>query len=218
MTSDDAKSPEEMKPTMNTSHASQVTGFNLKTAAELAGVSVSTMRRRRSELLKYGATVTEDGIWNIPITALEAAGLMQRTNPDPVREVGKETAQKAAPPQPEEVKASGVLTEALERIQELEREVLEHRHRAELAEVRLEAAEQRARAAEVLAEDRRKTLEVERRMLPPGPSSYAHSVPSRSLVPEAEQSATPRVGEQVPNTSITSQEVGRPSWWRRTFG
>lgn len=218
MTSDDAQSVAKMTPAVTGGQTRDMTGFNLKTAAELAGVSVSTMRRRRSELLQYGATVTEDGIWNIPITALEAAGLMQRTTPDPVAEPVEKESLQPIRLGPEETKTGNHLAEALERIQELEREALEQRHRAELAEVRLEAAEQRARAAEVLAEDRRKTLEVERRMLPPGPSAYAQPESSAPTVQEPKPPATNSLAERSPHTTTSQQESERQSWWRRTFG
>jgi hypothetical protein len=185
--------------------------FNLKEAAELTGLSVSTMRRRRGELAKLGATVTEDGIWSIPITALEAAGLLSTTRPektDQPEPSEQPQAPHGAPGSPSP--AAGVAQEraadgdALDRLRELEEELRDARerlakqerqrihdqHRAELAEVRQAAAEQRARAAEVLAEERRQTLEVERRMLTAGPSVYAPSWPS-SAAPPAEPQEQP---------------------------
>ena len=44
--------------------------FTLKSAAARAGVSVSTMRRRKSELEAAGATVDPSG-WMIPLRALQ---------------------------------------------------------------------------------------------------------------------------------------------------
>lgn len=46
-----------------------VTPLTLREAAEHAGVSVSTIRRRKQALLDAGATITPTG-WAIPITAL----------------------------------------------------------------------------------------------------------------------------------------------------
>lgn len=45
--------------------------LTLRAAADLAGVSVSTIRRRKSALIEAGATVEPSG-WAIPIAALKA--------------------------------------------------------------------------------------------------------------------------------------------------
>lgn len=58
--------------------------LGLKDAAVQCGVSVSTMRRHREELVKLGATVSEQGHWSIPIPALIAVGLMDRRTPPDV--------------------------------------------------------------------------------------------------------------------------------------
>lgn len=55
--------------------------LGLKDAAVQCGVSISTMRRHRYELVKLGATVSEQGRWSIPIPALIEAGLMDRRTP-----------------------------------------------------------------------------------------------------------------------------------------
>lgn len=55
--------------------------LGLKEAAVQCGVSVSTMRRHRDELVKLGATVSDQGHWRIPIPALITAGLMDRRTP-----------------------------------------------------------------------------------------------------------------------------------------
>ncbi len=49
--------------------------FTMKEAADVAGVSVSTLRRRRAELEGAGATITSAG-WQVPMTALIAVGLI----------------------------------------------------------------------------------------------------------------------------------------------
>jgi hypothetical protein len=52
--------------------------LGLAEAAKACGVSVSTLRRKRPELAANGAAQTAAG-WRIPITALIALGLMDRT-------------------------------------------------------------------------------------------------------------------------------------------
>ncbi|RLZ02286.1 hypothetical protein CWC38_11950 [Kocuria tytonicola] len=49
--------------------------FTMKEAADVAGVSVSTLRRRRAELEEAGATITSAG-WQVPMTALIAVSLI----------------------------------------------------------------------------------------------------------------------------------------------
>ena len=52
--------------------------LGLAEAAKACGVSVSTLRRKRPELVAHGAAQTAKG-WRIPVTALIALGLMDRT-------------------------------------------------------------------------------------------------------------------------------------------
>lgn len=52
--------------------------LGLAEAAKACGVSVSTLRRKRPELEANGAAQTAKG-WRIPVTALIALGLMDRT-------------------------------------------------------------------------------------------------------------------------------------------
>ena len=52
--------------------------LGLAEAAKACGVSVSTLRRKRPELSAHGAAQTANG-WRIPVTALIALGLMDRT-------------------------------------------------------------------------------------------------------------------------------------------
>jgi hypothetical protein len=61
----------------------------LKEAARVCGVSVATVRRRKDSLIAHGATTAEDG-WMIPIPALVAVGLLDRTSPpDTLPRVGQ---------------------------------------------------------------------------------------------------------------------------------
>lgn len=56
--------------------------MGLAEAAKACGVSVSTLRRKRTDLEAHGAAQTATG-WHIPITALIALGLMERVTPPP---------------------------------------------------------------------------------------------------------------------------------------
>lgn len=56
--------------------------MGLAEAAKACGVSVSTLRRKRTELVAHGAAQTASG-WHIPVTALIAVGLMERVTPPP---------------------------------------------------------------------------------------------------------------------------------------
>jgi hypothetical protein len=56
--------------------------MGLAEAAKACGVSVSTLRRKRTDLEAHGAAQTAAG-WHIPITALIAVGLMERVTPPP---------------------------------------------------------------------------------------------------------------------------------------
>lgn len=60
-----------MTPSHDTPSATPADTLTLKAAAERAGVSTSTVRRRKDALLAAGAEVTPAG-WSIPAAALEA--------------------------------------------------------------------------------------------------------------------------------------------------
>lgn len=114
--------------------------FTMKEAADMAGVSVSTLRRRRAELEEAGATITSAG-WQVPMTALIAVGLIHGE--------GFHTAPQPRPltpsaQSPDEAESTRRL---FERVRELETEVQEWRRRAEVAEAR---AEERRRALDAL--------------------------------------------------------------------
>jgi hypothetical protein len=170
--------------------------FTLKRAAEVAGVSPSTLRRHKDLLRQHGAMVTDHG-WKVPMSALIASGLMRRTTPPDE-------------PAPTPVIVSAPADhDAGERIRELEREALELRHRAELAE-------QRARAAEALAEERGRTLEIERRMLTAKPSAAPTApAPEPSSTTDSE---TPTPQQSAPTPEPPDPKPVHRSWWRRTFG
>lgn len=114
--------------------------FTMKEAADVAGVSVSTLRRRRAELEEAGATITSAG-WQVPMTALIAVGLIHGE--------GFRPAPQARPSMPSVHPSEGSESTGrlLERVRELETEVQEWRRRAEVAEAR---AEERRRALDAL--------------------------------------------------------------------
>lgn len=59
---------------MKSPTATPLTPLTLREAAARAGVSISTVRRRKSALLEAGATVAPTG-WSIPIAAFESVFL-----------------------------------------------------------------------------------------------------------------------------------------------
>jgi hypothetical protein len=127
---------------MTASTKSPVMG--LAEAARVCGVSVSTIRRRRAELEKLGAAQTAGG-WQIPVTALIAAGLMERTT---------------APPETPSVDTPGTPRDTpLLPINETLRQELEAL-RSQLVE-----AERRAAVAEAVAVERERIIEVQQTSL-----------------------------------------------------
>lgn len=165
--------------------------FGMRRAAEVAGVSVSTLRRNKELLQAHGAVIAADG-WQVPLSALVASGLMRRTTPP--------EASTAPSQQAETTRDPGALAEAHERIRELEREALELRFRAE--------------KAEAIAQERGSALEAERmalRMLTTGP-------PTVPAEPDPEPTPAPVSPPPAPEQTNPGPEPVRQSWWRRTFG
>lgn len=172
--------------------------FSMKQAAEVAGISVSTLRRRREDLVAAGADISPDG-WKVPMTALVACGLIAGEGPqlaerapllEPRHEDGQRNAEQAQQ-----------LEELTAQVRDLEHEVSEWRRRAEVAEAR---AEERGRALDAL----RVANETERmalRMLTAGNSFQAP--PQRVEEPRPTASGTP---EPAPRGE-PAEEVERPA-------
>ncbi len=159
--------------------------FSMKQAAQVAGISVSTLRRRRTDLIAAGADISPDG-WKVPMTALVACGLIAGEGPEAASRLASVTPRPGEGP-----KASGQsrqLEELTAQVRELEHEVGEWRRRAEVAEAR---AEERGRALDTL----RVANETERmalRMLTAGPSPAAPETPApQALAPERITPARP---------------------------
>lgn len=183
--------------------------FSMKQAAEVAGVSVSTLRRRRTDLIAAGADISPDG-WKVPVTALVACGLIAGEGPDVASRPASVT------PRPREAhEASGQshqLEELSAQVRELEREVGEWRRRAEVAEAR---AEERGRALDAL----RVANETERmalRMLTVGTSTPAPVQPAQESTPAADP-ATPPPAPQASATGAQPQASPREGPPRKGF-
>lgn len=177
--------------------------FTMKEAADVAGVSVSTLRRRRTELEEAGATITSAG-WQVPMTALIAVGLIHGE--------GFHTAPQARPStpsaqSPDEAKSTGRL---LERVRELEAEVQEWRRRAEVAEAR---AEERRRALDAL-QIANETERIALRMLT-GQSSHTPQAPTAPEPARARPAEEPEASPG-PTTPAPPQEP-RLGFFSRIF-
>ncbi len=154
--------------------------FTVSQAAEVCQVSRKTITRRYEQLKEGGAYKDKAGQWAIPVAALLHAGLTP----------GRPAAPDAVPST--QVSALGQQDTATAlRVAELEAQVTEYRHRAEVAEQL--AAERSARV-----EDLRQAL----RMLEAGPArpEPVPPVPVVSLGPEPIPSVLP---------------PSRPRWWQR---
>ncbi len=116
--------------------------IGLAEAARACGVSESTLRRKRAELLELGASHGPKG-WSIPIPALVQLGLMKSTTaPD---SVASPDSSRAAP-------VEGFMAPSM-------------RNDLEALRGALAAAEQRAAVAEAVALERERIIEVQAQAL-----------------------------------------------------
>ena len=173
--------------------------FTMKEAADVAGVSVSTLRRRRTELEKAGATITSTG-WQVPITALIAVGLIHGEGFRPAPQARPST------PSVQPAEGSESTGRLLERVRELEAEIQEWRRRAEVAEAR---AEERRRALDAL-QTANETERMALRMLT-GQSSHTPQTPA------AQEPAHPTPTTEEPGTYREPAAPAVPSEPRRGF-
>jgi hypothetical protein len=192
------RAPSSTVPSPDRAPRSTLTGpptVGLKEAARLCRVSVATVRRRREQLEAAGATAAEDG-WTIPIPALVAVGLLDRTTPP-----GEGAASGVAPATTPgtDTTESPALTELREQLD------AERRARAE--------AEHRARLAEAIAQERGRALEDTRlalRALTAGPSAQQTPPRPAEAPPTAEQ---PTTGPN-PHPAPSERPRGRLAAWR----
>ena len=166
--------------------------FSMKQAAQVAGISVSTLRRRRTDPIAAGADISPDG-WKVPMTALVACGLIDGEGPEAASRPASVTPRLGQSPG-----ASGQsrqLDELTAQVRELEREVGEWRRRAEVAEAR---AEERGRALDAL----RIANETERmalRMLTAGTTTASPAQLPQESTPVAQATTPP--SSPVPETA-----------------
>lgn len=164
--------------------------FSLKEAAEVAGVSVSTLRRRKDALTEAGAITAETG-WQVPMTALIAAGLIAGEGGSPASGASRSA-------------GTSEVSDLRRRIAELEQLTADLRRRAEVAEA---VADERQRALDIV----RLANESERmalRMLTGGKGSAGEQTEH-----EDRRFDPPR----HPSTQEPSAP-SKPGVWRRMFG
>lgn len=164
--------------------------FSLKEAAEVAGVSVSTLRRRKAALTEAGAITAETG-WQVPMTALIATGLIAGEGGSPALE---ESSSEGSPE----------VSKLRERVAELEQLTADLRRRAEVAEA---VAAERQRALDIV----RLANESERmalRMLTGG------MAPANERAEHEDR----RADRPKPSPAQESPAPAKPGVWRRMFG
>lgn len=184
-----SKDPQMHKDAFGASGGS-VPIFTMREAARAAGVSTSTLRRKKAALLEAGAVISDTG-WQVPMTALIAAGLIAGEGSGPERtedQPGKDS---------ETVRLH-------ERIAELEHQVSELRHRAETAEAIAAERQQTVDVLRVANETERMAL----RMLTSGKTSASEQTEN-----EDRRADPPR-----PSPVQEPPAPAKPGVWRRVFG
>jgi len=161
--------------------------FTVSQAAEVCQVSRKTITRRYEQLKLGGAYKDKAGQWAIPMAALLHAGLR------PGRPAAPDTVPST------QVSALGQQDTATGlRVVELEAQVTEYRHRAEVAEQL--AAERSARV-----EDLRQAL----RMLEAGRPTYADARPDAPAGPPADPGADASTGPRMVATLAAGRSLIR---------
>lgn len=184
-----------------------VTGtLSLKAAATACGVSESTIRRNRAKLRENGARQTQRG-WEIPVSALIAAGLME----------APQTPRRSTPPASSNESPLTTQLDALrDDLADARADAREHRARVELLDRergelirRAEAAEATAREATAAAAALAltvKTLESARQQVETGRQNHldAHQAESEA--------------GQVPKGGSTDQRISQEPSVRSVWG
>lgn len=166
--------------------------FTMREAAEVAGISVSTLRRRRSELMAAGAVIEASG-WQVPITALIAAGLVPGEGDYPPRTQSPAIAgaESSAHPAPEQEAA---VQQLQGQVRELTEQVAEWRRRAEVAEARAEERGQSLESLRMANETERMALRMLTGATSPPAESSAFATASKHPAgpqPESPQRKAP---------------------------
>ena len=145
MTPSETQSPTAVTPTMTPTVETQVRPtadgptVGLFDAAEICGVSVSTLRRKREFLLKHGAHQDRRGRWRIPVALLVDMGLLDRVTPSETQSPTAVTPT-MTPTVETQVRptADGPLIDLRDQLEEAKSQLLTTEHRLEVAEARLE--------------------------------------------------------------------------------
>lgn len=201
-----------LKPVMRPSTKPPVMG--LADAARVCGVSVSTVRRKREELVQYGAAQTAKG-WQIPVTALIAVGLMDRTT---------------APGEPPSVDTPDAPYDASDASDAPIDTRTEPLIELESLRSQLADAERRAAVAEAIAAERERIIQIQQaslRMLEAGrpkPETPGFERSESSAPPSGSSQQVPGVAgtagnssERPPADTPRGTPQGAP-FWRRWFG
>jgi hypothetical protein len=157
--------------------------LGLAEAAKACGVSVSTLRRKRPELAANGAAQTANG-WRIPVTALIALGLMDRTTD------ARHDSQHDTPMTPTTTPPSDALTAQLDAL------------RAALAD-----AEQRAAVAEAVAAERERMIQTQAMALRMLEASKAPATPTPTAPTEPIESPMQAPSKEDP------KHAPKRAWW-----
>lgn len=158
--------------------------LGLAEAAKACGVSVSTLRRKRPELLAHGAAQTANG-WRIPITALIALGLMDRTTD------ARHESQHDSPTTPATTAPTDALTAQLDAL------------RTALAD-----AERRAAVAEAVAAERERMIQTQAMALRMLEASKTPATSMPTAPTEPAESPVPVPSKEDP------QHAPKRAWWR----
>lgn len=188
--------------------------FTMREAAEVAGVSVSTLRRRREDLVAAGAGITDHG-WRVPMTALIGAGLIDGEGPrreDPAPGAVSEEPADSKPDEQRDEGRSARVEELLEALRDVERDRDEWRRRAEIAEAVSEERRHSLDALRAANESERLAL----RMLTAGDSPRPRTTAPEQAAGESEQ--RPASEESPQRADQEPQEPRRRSFWDRMVG
>jgi hypothetical protein len=157
--------------------------LGLAEAAKACGVSVSTLRRKRPELEANGAAQTAKG-WRIPVTALIALGLMDRTTDT------RHESQHDTPMTPTTTAPGDALTGELDAL------------RAALA-----VAEQRAAVAEAIAAERERVIQTQATALRMLEASKPPATPTPTTPKQPAESPSPAPSKE------DSKHAPKRAWW-----
>lgn len=169
--------------------------MGLTQAAKACGVSVSTLRRRKDQLVAAGTKITDKG-WQIPIPALVSLGYLSGTTPASETPPEKTMTSPVEPPLEPPV-ISPVETPSNE-VEELRLKLVE--------------AETRAQVAEAISVERERIIQVQAaalRMLERGASDTSTKTPAEGL-PDT-PSDTPRDTPVQPLEKTHLQAPPEPS-------